>query len=484
MIKIIKIFILLILSQSLSAKILFDYNNKIKNAKNALLNLDFESYNKIVKQTNNNMLVYWLSAYKIFVFYRTSPQTNNINNTVSQIKFYAEKIENNKKETPYFYYSLSDIYFFLSFLYLEKGETFKAFQNYFYARKYTKINLQKYPDFKLSGKHKLAIFTINNLISSELGLTSKSEKDICTEYLNLFSKYSKNIQHVDKREIKLLGVLLFDIQFSGNYKLLLQKTNINENFAKQGPLETYAMSVLYKKNENYNKQADILRFAVSNHFSERLNLLNLYYANTLLNNNNYSAGIYYKKFIDNQKNNRLMQYARFKYSMFCFLNNNKPAADSLAFLIKKTFLVKTFEDKQAVYEIKNYKNWNKELILSRVFFDGGNYQAALKVLLSAKNNVHNYNKYQKLEYSYRLARIYDKTNKYNLAVKFYDMVINSKLDSKFYYPAYAAYYAGKIELSLKNYNKAKKYFKYCIKLDSPVYKSDIHKKAENAITQI
>jgi hypothetical protein len=64
------------------------------------------------------------------------------------------------------------------------------------------------------------------------------------------------------------------------------------------------------------------------------------------------------------------------------------------------------------------------------------------------------------------------------------MVINSKLDSKFYYPAYAAYYAGKIELSLKNYNKAKKYFKYCIKLDSPVYKSDIHKKAENAITQI
>jgi len=479
MIRIIKISVFLFLLQSLSVNAQFDYSSNIKNAKNALLNLDFESYNKIIKQCDSsNLLVDWLNAYKAFIFYRASSQKTNIDNAISTIKFSAEKIENHKAQTPYYYYSLSDIYFFLSFLYLEKGESFKAFQSYYYARQNTKINLQKYPDFNLSHKHELAIFTINSIINRELTLFAKSENEICNEYLNLFAKYSKHLQGVDSRELKLLGVLLFDIQFSNNYNLLLQKTEINESFAKQGPLETYAVSVLYKKSENYKKRTDILNYAVSNHFTERLNLLNLYYANALLNNNNSSADIYYNKFLSKQKNSRLIQYAEFKYAMYWFINNNKLKVDSLIYLIKNARTVKTFEDKQAVYEIKNYKNWNRELILSRVFFDGGNYQSALKVLLLAKGNVHSYNKYQKLEYSYRLARIYDKTGKYKFALKFYDMVINSGLDSEFYYPAYAAYYAGKIELLQNNTDMAKAYFKKCRKMDSPVYKSDIHKKAE------
>jgi hypothetical protein len=256
--------------------------------------------------------------------------------------------------------------------------------------------------------------------------------------------------------------------------------SIDEKYANQGPIETFVSAILYKKADMYKKQLDVLKYAEENGFMSHFNLLNLWYGNVLLNNNIDESYSYLNRFLTNQKKSSYVLYTQFKLSLYWFVKDNKQKSDSLNNVILKASNSNIEEDKQAIYEVNNAINWQKELILARLLFDGGNYIQVLQLLKDV--DTVKYNKEQMLEYNYRMGRVYDKMKNIENASVFYEKVIYSGLDEYFYYPAYASYYLGKMYLNKNDKNTANVFFNKCLSLDSPIYKWSVHRKAQQSIS--
>lgn len=479
-----KIFIFLIVSGlSFSSKAQFNYSINAQNAHSAILDLNFERYNALrnLQNANDKAVFFWLDGYKNFVYYITSSKKSNPDSLINQLQHNISSLTSFSNRHPFYNYTLTDLNLFLSYIYLDENKPILALQHYLKAKSILNSSAKKYPDFEFGGKHALVGFIINHQISQQFGLKTPSNIELQTAYIHLYEKHSITANQTYNRELKLLTILLFDLQFDSDATLFIQKLDLSMEYAKTGPIEAFASALWYKKAENYPVQLSILQHAHELGFTKHYNLLNLWYGIALLNNQNDSAIYFIDAFTYRQQNLKGIQYASFKASMYWFLKGNTAKSNRLNQNILKSAEFYSSEDKQARYEIEHAEFWTKELVEARLLFDGGNYKKSLEVLLSARAKVSSYTNEQKLEYGYRIARIYDKFKDVEKAAKFYLMVINSDLDSRFYYPAYAAFYLGNLYAERNESDKAKTYYSKCIELDSPIYKASIHKKAKMAM---
>lgn len=480
-----KIYLIIVLSIAvLPSWAQFNYNKIVSGAHNNILNLSGFDIKKHTVDDSNRGILLWLESYQSFVEIATTSKRLNIDSSIYEINKSLSIIENYSKTNPFYYYCNADLHLFLSFLYFEQDEVIHSLYQFIKAKSLIHDQQHYFPDFEFSSKHRLVLFFVNNFVNQQIGFGSMSNAELQNQYINLLDSHLKLSDGVHYRELKILGILLASYQTDIDTDLIIKKLGISRGYAKEGPVETYISSYWYKKAGEYSTQLSILLNAKEGGFQNKLNALDLWYGNALLNQNNDSSIIYLNKFLHNQQSSKFIQYARFKTSMYWFLEGNKQKSDSLNTLIKKSNTLVSSEDKQAKYESRNTHNWINELIIARTLFDGGNYIKSLNVLLATKGNVSRYNQEQKLEYSYRMGRIYDKLGDMDNAENFYQMVISSGFDSEFYYPAYAAYYLGNIYHKKGEYKNANRYFNICTQLDSPIYKSSIHKKAKSLITTI
>lgn len=474
------VFIGVLSSQTLHAQ--FSYSEKVAEAQEAILNLNFQLSDSIIESftVDEEGLAKWLLSYKSFLEFKTSSRQISDDSLIVLQKRVVREIQELKTESPYYFYCLADVYLISSYLFVERSEYLKAFQNYSSAKLLINKYHSKYPEFTLGYKHELFQIVVNQVFANQFGLDG--ERSI-TDYRQFVSsiKIEQSGNSVFFRELKLLSVLV-----SGFHNGLLHEdkiVHVNKDFAIQGPLESLVSALEFRKNKEYYDQGEVLKSAYSLGFFDNLNMLNLWYGDYLLNQISDSTIWYLDTFLNRQKNNRLVNYTCFKMAMYYFINDEVNLADSLVNYIKSNTHAETIEDKQAVYEITHASSWTKELLKSRLLFDGGNYDEALATLLKARNNIPEYTKEQKLEYSYRLGRIYHMKNELNKARIFYEMVIHSNMDKQFYYPCYSAYFLGEIYTKLNKPEKAFYYYTLCIELDSPIYKSSIHKKAEQRLDE-
>ncbi len=190
------------------------------------------------------------------------------------------------------------------------------------------------------------------------------------------------------------------------------------------------------------------------------------------------------KFIESQHKEQYLSYTYLKLSWLYLLKKQPAEFKKCLHKIQDLTTSTTDEDQQAKYEIIHANDWNQGLIKSRLLFDGGNYSQAIIELLHMKTELPQFTEGQKLEYAYRLARSYDKLGDYEKAIRFYQMVAGSDLQSTFYYPSYAAYFLAQIYIKLQKPHEAKAYFNTCLKKDSPIYKSEIHRKAKDGLLKL
>lgn len=139
-------------------------------------------------------------------------------------------------------------------------------------------------------------------------------------------------------------------------------------------------------------------------------------------------------------------------------------------------------DKQALKEAKEDKWYNALLLRSRLLSDGGYNAEALK-LLDGKT-VNSFDKSEeKLEYVYRLARIYDDMHKDEDAIKFYQKAIDLGKDRTEYYAARAALQTGMLYEKQANKAAAIRFYNMCLDMDHHDYKNSLDQKAKSGIAR-
>jgi len=116
------------------------------------------------------------------------------------------------------------------------------------------------------------------------------------------------------------------------------------------------------------------------------------------------------------------------------------------------------------------------LLKARLLCDGKKYEEAFKTMnnIELKSLSENF----KLEYYYRLGRIYYLQNMFEKSLMQYQTVFDNSLPSYSYYKAQAAFDCAQISFKKGDLKNAEKYVDKCIKLAKECKRSDIEQKAK------
>jgi len=189
---------------------------------------------------------------------------------------------------------------------------------------------------------------------------------------------------------------------------------------------------------------------------------------------------YFQSFVSKFKGKYYLKDAYEKLSWCYYLQGNMAAAENA----RQQVLVKgnetTDADKQAAKDARSGMWPNPLLLKARVLNDGGYNNEAI-ALLAGKSAADFTKQEDKLEFAYRVARIYDDVGRDADAIKMYLLAIKLGEDRTEYYAARAALQIGLIYEQQGKKDVAIKYFQECLDMKDHDYKDSLDQKAKAGI---
>jgi tetratricopeptide (TPR) repeat protein len=203
----------------------------------------------------------------------------------------------------------------------------------------------------------------------------------------------------------------------------------------------------------------------------------------LLNKGDYRADIYFKNYISQFRGTSFVRSAIQKTGWIAFLQG-----DTATYLKAMQQIIQvhgdfTDEDKQALQEARSRLLPHADLLRARLFFDGGYYHQSLKTLATLKTDQLTTLRDQ-IEYIYRLARVYDKFNDREKAIRYYLETIRIGRDKSWYFAANSALMLGQLYEREKDFNRAAHYFRQCIDMRNHDYENSLEQKARAGLNRI
>ena len=142
----------------------------------------------------------------------------------------------------------------------------------------------------------------------------------------------------------------------------------------------------------------------------------------------------------------------------------------------------TDADKKAQKDAKTNFWPNPLLLKSRLLNDGGFHKEALSILYG--KSIEQFNTEEdRLEFSYRVARIYDDLGRKDEAIKYYQTAIVLGEHRKEYYAARAALQIAQIYEERGQKALAISYYQKCLGMDDHEYKDSIDQRAKSGISR-
>jgi hypothetical protein len=141
------------------------------------------------------------------------------------------------------------------------------------------------------------------------------------------------------------------------------------------------------------------------------------------------------------------------------------------------------EDKDALSEAKDSLALDVTLLRTRLYFDGGYYTMALKEISAVKMSSTMPLRTQ-LEYMYRYARLFHKTELIDKAIQYYEHTLTTGKSQKWYYAANSALLMATIYEERKDYIKAKEYYELCLSMRHHDYQNSIDQRAQAGLERV
>ncbi|MCK4661268.1 MAG: tetratricopeptide repeat protein [Bacteroidales bacterium] len=468
----------------------FDINNNIKkihreisylNLSQAELVLEYEK-----EQNPDNLFIPYYENNIDFLKYIVSGDNVLLENFINDFNKRIDAFKIKNKNEPFLLALQAEMYFQLLIAYLIKNDFLHASFALYKSYSLWNENYKKYPDFKFNNKL-AGIFQL--LISSVpqeytwlfkiSGIKGNIPKAI--DFLEKYSLYEKNVF-----EDNIYSTILLLIVYS-NFENNLDKTKIYinnlGNLSNKSMLIKLVIAKHYMATEQNDKAIQLLED--KKYIDDISHFPYVYYilGKAKLNRLDDNAEYYLNKFLKDYKGFYCKKSTCLNLSWYYILKNDSVEANKYKKLIINYENSLSNLDKQAAIEIQNINNINIELLKVRLLFDGGYYQKALKILNNDVDKTKLTIK-DRLEYIYRAARIFHKLKDFPNAKKYYIDVIKFGNKLMYYFAPNASLQLGLIYEQEKNYEKAEKYFKYCLKINKGEYKNSIEQKAKAGLKRL
>jgi tetratricopeptide (TPR) repeat protein len=191
---------------------------------------------------------------------------------------------------------------------------------------------------------------------------------------------------------------------------------------------------------------------------------------------------YFNKFLQTNKGVNFIKDSYLHLAWNALLNGNLKRYEAFAQLAKSKGYTYNEKDKRALTELTD-PQYNSNLLRARLWFDGGLYEKAL-TLLKEKDADSYSTVHDKVEYYYRLGRIYDALQRDSNALNSYQQAINIGKGSSYYFAPMSALKAGNIYEQRKDAAHATSYYNMAIGFKNHQQESSIEQKAKEGLKRL
>jgi tetratricopeptide (TPR) repeat protein len=463
----------------------YDFNTECRRAYDEIIRLKLYSGKQILetekKKHPGNLIPYFLDNYIDFftLFFNEDPE--QFKQRKQALDQRVALMKKGDPSSPFFLFTRSVIYFQWAAVDIKFGERWDAAWAFRHSFLTGSENLEKFPDFQpslmLQGSMQVAAGTIPpgyQWLSNLLGIHGSIDAGMknLEGMLNSTDPYAA-VFH-DEAAFYYLYLKFYILNEREEVFQYIHHQNWN---TRRNHLFAYLVANLSLNNQDASITEDIISKLEQG--PEYLDMpvwdMQLGYAKA--DRLDPESIIYLDRFINRFKGKFYVKDVLQKISWIYYLRHETQKAESARARILVLGNTETDADKQAMKEAESQR-WPNELLLkARLLDDGGNYTQALQVLSGTQ--VSNFSEDQdRLEYNYRMGRIYDALGRKDEAIRAYQDALQLGEYRHEYYGARAALQMGYIYEARGDKKKAIVYFRKVLSMKSHDYKNALDQKAK------
>ncbi|SMO39375.1 tetratricopeptide repeat protein [Solitalea koreensis] len=477
---------------SLVAEGNFDFNENCIQAYKKIIALRLDEGRSLVEREKKinpgNSITVLLDNYIDFYTVFTSETKADFERFKSNKSDRINRLEKENKKSPYYLFCIAEVNLQLAFTRARFGEYYTTAFEIQRAMEAYKENQRKFPDF-LPNRKGLALL---NII---IGSAPSGLKTIMNTLIGVNGNVQVGIQLMEKTLAELP---------SSPYKFYYPETALYYSYVLN---DIIGDPGAYAKMQHYLSPIDndcLLKYFVKGYISmktahneEAIAMLEnrpsgkeyepFYHLDYLLavaklNRMDSDAVSAFQLYVSTYPGvfNIKDAYLRMAWS-YLIRGNLKKYNEYIALAQNKGFSIND-KDKHALNEIESGMP-DIFLLSARLLFDGGYYGRALNVL-KTKSVFDFSTERDKLEFNYRLGRIYDQLKDDAKAISYYGAALAKGAGKEWYFAAYSSLYIGRIYEENKNYAQAKMYYQRCLDMNGHEYKSSIDAKAKAGLKRL
>lgn len=466
----------------------FDFNATCRQAYKEIIQLKLESGQRLLNtekaQHPNNLIPYFLENYIDFftLFFNEDP--TEYKQRIDKLDDRLDLMNEGPEDSPFYLYTKSVLHFQWAAIRIKFGERWDAGWEFRRSFLQAKDNLKTWPSFSPNqlyyGAMQMVTATIPDgykWLSNLLGMKGNMKAGM--ERVKQFL-YGKDEWAQLFHEEAVFYYCYLQFYLNNDKKGVAEFIEQQQLDVVNNNLFTYLAANLSINNQQAEKAKQVLE--ARNHAADYLVTpvwdLEMGYAK--LHHLEPDANIYFEHFIQNFKGKFYVKDVLLKLSWHYYLQNNQAKADWYRQEILKKGNTDTDADKLAQKEAKATRWPNRLLLQARLLNDGGYHREALR-LLHGKTPADFPLTEDRLEFAYRVGRLYDDLGIDEDAIRFYKEAIAIGENRKEYFAARAALHIGFIYEVRKDKQTAISWFEKCISMKDHDFKNSLDQRAKSGI---
>ena len=484
-------FLIIVFCTQFSAQANFDFNNNCIKAYQAIMQLKINEAKILIlreKQQNpNNGIPILLDNYVDYFTILTSESKVDYDRLKKNRSIRLDLLEEQDSKSPYYLFAQAEINIQWALLQGKFQEYFSAALNINRADDLLKGNIEKFPNFLPNKKGAALINIVLGAVPSNLrgflktfGLSGDVQSGV-KDLENLIISLPKSSYGFYRDEVIFFYALSETeaVKNKNNQQKIIAQLAILNN---QSLIKSYLQGYVSSKNfRNDDALTYLLSSPQGNQYKDFF-AIDYLIGNAKVNKMDNDANVYLLKYIKEFRGLNFIKDAYLKLAYYYLLRGDNDTYQSYLKMVRSQGNILIEKDKQALREA-NDNAPNLDLLKARFFFDGGYYN---KALLQLKNKNPDSFKLvrDKIEFFYRLGRIYDESEKDSDALVNYQKAITLGKTSTYYFAANAALCMGAIFEVRKDKTKARLYYNKAIDMKHHEYQNSIESKAKEGLKRV
>ena len=480
---------LLLFKISSAADYVFDYNSRCHAAYQHYLSLRLDEGTATIRQeliaNPYNLMATYLADYEDCLLLLVNGDRRDYEQRKNHLDERLKLISKGDNKSPWLRLCKSGLYFHWALVYIRFGENFKAATTFRKSFLLLKENNKLFPGFPQNkiflGVEEAVVGTIPEdykWLASMFGMKGSVKKGI--------AQLTSFINSTDTNTPLRNEAIIFNCYL--RFYLMSQQEQVWQYVnSAQFPLQNNLLHSFVKANLALNfRKADValavLKNLQENDDYKKYPILDYEMASALLHKLDEDAIIYLNHFLTRYNGQLFVKDSYEKLACAYYIQSNTAKANYYRGLILEKGSKQTDADKQAQRFAEN-SNWPPIFLLqSRLLTDGGYYQQALQKLQAENANALDLT--NKLEYYFRLARIYDELNNDNKAIQFYQTTIHLGKTRQEHFAARSALQMGMLYERAGKVNEAVRCYNECLSMRNHDFQANIDQQAKAGINRL